>query len=99
MTCYIVALINIHDREQYALYEAGFMEVFQKYQGTMLSVDEAPELVEGEWSWTRSVLISFPSKADAKAWYQSSEYQSIAQHRFAGSRSNIVFLNGMSVTT
>jgi hypothetical protein len=47
MTAYVMAQINIHDRSRYAEYEAGFMAVFAQYEGTMLSVDEAPEVLEG----------------------------------------------------
>ena len=45
MTVYIVAQINIHDREAYSVYEAGFAEIFQRYQGRMLAVDEDPHLL------------------------------------------------------
>ena len=42
MTAYVLAQINIHDRSRYGDYEAGFMAIFAKYQGNLLSVDEAP---------------------------------------------------------
>ena len=45
MTAYVLAQINIHDRSRYGDYEAGFMDIFAKYQGTLLSVDEAPEVL------------------------------------------------------
>ncbi len=47
MTAYVLAQINIQDRSRYGDYEAGFMDIFAKYQGTLLSVDEAPEVLEG----------------------------------------------------
>ncbi|MEQ8693635.1 MAG: DUF1330 domain-containing protein [Pseudomonadales bacterium] len=36
MSAYIVAHITIEDRARYSQYEAGFMAIFQKYQGRML---------------------------------------------------------------
>ena len=95
MSVYIVAHITIEDRARYSQYEAGFMAVFQKYQGRMLSVDEAPEVIEGEWHATRTVLIEFPSSTAAHAWIDSSEYQALAQHRFAAARSHVVLLQGL----
>ena len=95
MTAYITARITIHDRARYAQYEAGFMQIFAKYQGTMLSVDEAPETIEGDWPVTRTVLISFPSPDEAHAWIDSVEYQVLAQHRFAAAESDIVLLQGL----
>ena len=80
---YLVAQIEIADREQYSDYEAGFVEVFLKYKGKMLAVDEQPDLLEGSWPFTRTVLIEFPSSEAALDWYRSDEYQDLAKHRFA----------------
>ena len=95
MSIYIVARINIRDRAEYANYEAGFLEVFSRYAGKMLSVEEAPEVLEGEWSCTRTVLIEFPGKEDALAWYRSEEYQTLAAHRYAASTADIALLAGL----
>ena len=48
MSVYLIAQINIHNRERYAQYEAGFMEIFAQYGGEMLAVDEAPTVLEGQ---------------------------------------------------
>ena len=94
MAHYVVAQITINDRQRYAEYEAGFMDVFTTYKGTVLAVDESPTVLEGEWACTRTVVIQFPSKADALAWYQSDEYQQIAVHRFAASTGNVALIAG-----
>ncbi len=95
MSHYVVAQLNITDRDEYAKYEAGFMDVFSTFNGTMLSVDEAPVVLEGEWAFTRTVLIRFPSADDALAWYQSGAYQDLARHRFAASSANVVVVAGL----
>ena len=95
MSHYMIATIKIIDREGYGQYEAGFMEIFQKYKGKLLAVDENVRLLEGEWPSTRTVLIEFPSEDDALAWYQSDEYQELAKHRFSSSDGNVVILQGM----
>ncbi len=94
MSHYLIARIAIHDREEYSKYEAGFMDIFSRYDGKLLSVDEAPKLIEGEWPVTRTVLVEFPSEESAMNWYQSDEYQKLAQHRFKSSEGNIVLLKG-----
>lgn len=33
-----------------------------------------------------AVILEFPDMEAARAWYRSSEYQAVAQHRFKGSR-------------
>lgn len=95
MSTYFVAQINIHDRERYAKYGDGFMDIFSKYNGKLLAVDEDPEIMEGGWEFTRTVLLEFPSEAEAKAWYNSEAYQELAQHRFAASDANIALIKGL----
>ena len=92
MTVYIIAQITISDREEYGKYEEGFMEIFDKYEGELLSVDEGPDVIEGSWTATRTVLLSFPSVEAAKTWYDSDEYQALAQHRFAASSANLIMV-------
>ena len=95
MSVYFVAQITIHDRAGYSKYEAGFMPVFEKYNGRLLAVDEAPEVLEGAWNCTRTVLIEFPTREDALAWAGSADYQAIAKHRWAASTANIAMIKSL----
>lgn len=71
------------------------MEVFETFGGTLLSVDEAPTVLEGNWEATRFVLISFPSHDAVMAWYNSDGYQAIVKHRHAASVMNAVISTGL----
>ena len=95
MSVCIIARFNIHDRSEYDKYSAGFLEVFEKFDGKMLSVDEDPMVLAGAWDDTRSVIIEFPSKESALAWLTSDDYQAIAKHRNAGSTANSVLVEGL----
>ncbi len=95
MTVYIIAQITIEDRVRYADYEAGFMDVFSRYSGKVLSVDEQVEVLEGEWPCTRTVIVEFPSRDDALAWYRSDDYQDLMQHRLAASVGNVSLVAGI----
>ena len=95
MTAYVIAIINIHDRERYAEYEAGFMAIFINYGGAMLSVDEEPRLLEGDWSYTRTVLIGFDSVEAAEKWFFTPGYQDLARHRHAAAETHCVIVNGL----
>jgi uncharacterized protein (DUF1330 family) len=85
MSVYILSRLTIHDRAEYEKYDNQFEEVFAKFNGKLLSVDEEPIVLAGEWEATRSVLIEFPSKEAAFAWMKSDDYQRISKHRNAGS--------------
>ena len=95
MSVYIIARFKIHDRSEYDSYSAGFAEVFQQFDGKMLSIDEDPMVLAGEWEYTRSVIIEFPSKESALAWMTSDAYQAIAKHRDAGSTANSILVKSL----
>ncbi len=94
MSVYLIANITIHDRDEYALYEAGFLDVFMKFDGTLLAVDEAQRTVEGEWPHSRTVLIEFPDDAAVRAFYDSDGYQAIVGHRHAAASADITIISG-----
>jgi|TARA_B100000524_G_C23472017_1_gene306494 uncharacterized protein (DUF1330 family) len=95
MSVYLIAQINIHDRDRYGQYEAGFMEIFAQYGGEMLAVEESPTVLEGQWPYTRTVLIRFADKAEADAWYKSDAYQELACHRWEASVADVAVLQGV----
>ena len=95
MSVYAIATITIHDLPRYAPYGAGFMDIFNRFGGKLLSVDEAPEVLEGEWPHTRTVLIEFPTREAMTAWWQSPDYRALAEHRHAASVANIVLIQGL----
>lgn len=92
MSCYFIAQINIHDWNDYQKYLDGFDEVFSNYRGKVEAVDENPTVLEGEWSFQRTVVIRFPDEGEAKRWYDSPEYQKLVRHRHSASEANIVLV-------
>ena len=92
MTVYIIARFKIHDREGYNRYQESFMQVFEPFGGILLSSDEEPTVLQGEFDYTRSVLMQFPSAEQAMAWMQSPEYQEIAKHRLEASVGNAIMV-------
>ncbi len=70
MTVYAIALLNIADRERYGACQQGFMEIFSKYSGKLLAVDETPVVKEGDWPYSRTVLIEFPDAEAFDTWFE-----------------------------
>lgn len=94
MPAYVVGQVTVHDPVEYSKYMAGFMEAFAPFGGRVLVAAEAVEVLEGEWPRTRTVILEFPSMAQAKSWYESPKYQAIVQHRFKAAKSTLVLANG-----
>lgn len=57
MSVYFMANIRIHDPLEYERYLDRSEEVFARYKGTCLAVDDKPMVLEGEWNSNRVVLI------------------------------------------
>lgn len=96
MSTYLIGQLSIHGREEYQKYGAGFSGIFSKYKGEILVVDEDVDVIEGEWPYTRTVVIRFEDEDEARNWYNSPEYQELAQHRFRSSKANIIFAKGFA---
>ncbi len=94
MSAYFVANIRIHDRQEYDKYLASVDEVFAKFNGKYLAVDEHPSILEGAWDYTKVVLIAFPSENELRAWYESEEYQTILKYRLRGAHCDSLLVKG-----
>ena len=94
MKHYFVAQIKIHNPEEYEKYLEKFDDIFSKYKGEYLAIDESPVLLEGNWDYTKSVLIKFNNKRDFEDWYYSKDYQKILKHRLNSSKCDTILLEG-----
>ena len=55
------------------------------------------EVLEGRWPG-HVVMIEFPDRARARAWYRSKAYQAIVQLRMNNSQGDVVLVDGVSRT-
>ncbi len=90
MSVYFIAGLRIHDAALYDRYLEGFDAVFDRYEGEVVLVDEAPAVLEGEWPYSRLVVIRFPDEAALRRWYDSPEYQELARLRHAAADGFVV---------
>jgi uncharacterized protein (DUF1330 family) len=95
MTHYFVAQIKINDPVEYEKYLDKFDDIFSRYKGDYLAIDESPTLIEGHWDYTKSVLVKFPGKQDFEDWYYSEDYQKILKHRLNSSWCDTILLQGL----
>jgi uncharacterized protein (DUF1330 family) len=62
----------------------------------VLVADHQPEVLEGEWPATQTIVLEFESVDAARAWYTSDTYQAAATLRHAATDSNAVIVSGFS---
>lgn len=90
MRSFFVANIRITNPDIYVRYLEQCDEVFAKFKGKYLVVDENAEVLEGRWNYTKLVIIEFPDKQELKNWYESKEYQDILKYRMDGAECDTV---------
>ena len=95
MRGYILAQINIKDREGFSGYADKAAPVVAQYGGKFLVGTGKVETVEGERGRHRMVLIEFPSLAQARTFYDSPEYQDVLPMRFASSQTELFMAEGL----
>ncbi|MGV0605638.1 DUF1330 domain-containing protein [Mycolicibacterium sp. XJ1904] len=96
MTVYAIAQLRFTDRAAYDRYQARFLEVFNRYAGTLLAADESPQVLEGESDREKVVLMSFPDEPSFRNWANSPEYQEISKDRRAGADSVVLLIKGLA---
>ncbi|MGA9489522.1 MAG: DUF1330 domain-containing protein [Mycobacterium sp.] len=92
---FVIVQIAINDRDKYHQYEtADHLQIFDRFGGKVVGIDEDVDIIEGGWPFTRTVLIEFPSKRQARSWYESDEYQAVVGLRHSSTTSNLVIAAG-----
>ncbi len=96
MPAYFIAQINIHDPDTYQGYLAGFMPIFERHGGKLLTVSSKPvERIEGEWPEGGIVLMEFPDMDAATAWKDDPDYVELAKIRQASASTNLILVDGL----
>jgi uncharacterized protein (DUF1330 family) len=92
MTAYMLARVLIKNPELYKRYTSNFLSVLVKYEGKLLSVDDAPDVLEGNATGERVVILQFADRAAAERWWQSAEYRDMVKYRHASAESQVLML-------
>lgn len=95
MKYYFVANIKIHNQSEYQKYLDNVDAVYAKYKGKYLAVDNSPTKLEGQWDYSKSVIIEFKNKKDFEDWYYSNDYQLILKHRLNASECDTILIEGL----
>jgi len=89
-----MASIRIKEEQEYQLYLDRADDIFSRYNGTYLAVDKQATVIEGEWDYSRAVLIKFNTRQDFDAWYSSAEYQEILRYRLSAAECDTILIEG-----
>jgi len=95
MKAYIIVDVTIHNPSRYEDYKKLTPGSLVPYDGKFIVRGGPSETVEGDWQPGRIVIIEFPSKEKAKAWWSSEEYEPAKAIRQSTSHTKMILVEGI----
>jgi uncharacterized protein (DUF1330 family) len=96
MAAYIIVQENLTgDQAPFEEYRRHVIASFEPFGGKFLARGGKLTVLEGEWPYERSVILEFPSREKAEAWYHSPAYQKILPLRLKCMSSNFIIMDGV----
>ena len=95
MPAYFICTMTIHDPETYRQYTALTPATLARHGGRFLTRGDAVETVEGGPAFAeRMVILEFPDRETALAWYNDADYQSASAFRRLASTGRMILQEG-----
>ena len=95
MAAYIITDIDVTDPVGYEDYKKLAAPSIAAYGGKFVVRGGKVEMLEGEWSPKRLVVVEFESVEQAKRWYASQEYGEAKQVRHRTAITNMIMVEGV----
>lgn len=95
MAGYIIADVDVTDPAVFDEYRKLVPGTIEKYGGEYIVRGGNSEVLEGEKSTNRTVIIKFESFEKAKAWHDSDEYEKPMAMRKASANTRVIVVEGV----
>ena len=94
MSAYIVYQAEVHDTDQYEVYKAQAAPALEAAGARYLARGGAIEVLEGEPPAGRTVIIEFPTREAAVAFFHGPEYTAIRALRAGAASARMYVVDG-----
>lgn len=94
MAAYIIVQITISDPDTYARYRELAPPSIAHYGGRYLVRGGPSTVLEGAWQPARLVVLEFPDRAAAQAWWDSPEYAPAKALRQRSAATEMLLIDG-----
>lgn len=91
---YLLAEFSIEDAAEFEKYRSEVASVSAGFGGRYVVRRSEPEVLDGEWTPRRLVVIEFDSPEQVRAFYDSPAYQAILPYRLRSTRGHVLLLTG-----
>ncbi len=96
MSAYLIVNIDVHDVAEYEKYKPAAAATLAEYGGRYLVRGGAVDVLEGDWSPTRLVVLEFKDTATARAWWDSDVYAEMKALRQSCTHTQMVLVEGVA---
>ena len=94
MAAYVIVTETVHDQATFDAYRKQVMATLAPFDAKFLVRGGKVTIHEGKWPHAVTVVIEFPSRAQAEGWYNSPAYQKIIDLRLKSSTGDFVIADG-----
>ena len=95
MAAYLVVDIDVTNPAQFEAYKKLAPGAIAKFGGRYLIRGGAYEAIEGNWKPQRLTVVEFESMEQAKAFYNSPEYQAAIKARAGAANMKMLLVQGV----
>jgi uncharacterized protein (DUF1330 family) len=95
MPAYIIVDIDVHDPVVYEEYKKLAPSSIEQYGGKYIARGGKTEVLEGEWTPKRFVILQFESLERAREWLNSPEYAPARRMRHQSATSRMILTEGL----
>ena len=95
MPAYVVVDIQVHDPEGYEEYKRLAPPSIAAYGGRYLARGGRTDVLEGDWSPSRLVILQFDDLDQARKWLHSAEYSAARALRHKTATTSMVVIEGI----
>lgn len=92
MPAFVIVEVDITDPEKYNAYKELTPATVLAYGGKFVLRGQPVTVLEGEWNHERLVMLQFPTKEKATAWYSSEGYQYAKSVRSGAAKANFLLI-------
>jgi uncharacterized protein (DUF1330 family) len=95
VSAYVISRVSIRDAEAMQRYVAEAPATVAPFGGRYLVRADTATALEGTWDADRIVVLEFPTRDDALAWYHSEEYRGLRDLRWSAADAVILLADGV----
>ena len=94
MSAYVLVQVEVQDAATYEKYKPMVPPTIAAYGGRIIVRGGKSEILEGDWSPKRMVVLEFPSVEQAKKWWASEEYAEAKALRQRSAKTQMIVVEG-----